>query len=297
MRALPPILPLASIAAALALPLLAGCATAPSATSPSTSATTATTATAERSDPGAEAAVPARAAAFVERQVTVRGVARTYQVFVPSSAAGGAMPPVVLFLHGSGERGSDGAKQATAGLGNAIRARMDAFPAIVVFPQVPGEDEWSDHFDLAVAALDAATAEFDGDRDRTYATGMSMGGYGTWEIALRNPGRFAALVPVCGGVTSPNPAKRPSLRVTAVDGAPDPFAAVAEGLRDTPAWIAHGAKDDVVLPEQSRKMVAALQAAGARSVHYQEYPDANHNSWDAAYADPAMWTWLWRQRR
>ena len=233
---------------------------------------------------------------FVARTIEVAGVTRHYQVFVPSPAVAGARPPIVLFLHGSGERGEDGAKQVGAGLGPAVRARAADFPAIVVFPQAPDGSEWSDHPALALATLDAAVDEFGGDPARVYLTGMSMGGYGTWDLAVRHPDRFAALVPVCGGVTAPGD-RRPTLRVTAVDGADDPFAAVAAKVRDIPTWIFHGARDDLVLPEQSRRMHAALQAADAREVRYTEWPDANHNSWDVTYADPAMWDWLLAQRR
>src|SRR3546814_10408816 len=93
------------------------------------------------------------------------------------------------------------------------------------------------------AALDAATAECNGDRDRTYLTGMSMGGYGTWELALAQPERFAALVPVCGAVRQISDER--ALYVTRVAGDPDPYATIAETLRDVPVWIFHGATDDV----------------------------------------------------
>jgi predicted peptidase len=125
---------------------------------------------------------------------------------------------------------------------------------------------------------------------------MSMGGYGTWEFALREPHRFAALVPVCGGIEGPE--RRPTLQVTPVAGATDPFAETARRLRDVPVWIFHGARDDVVPPEQSQRMAAALQAAGAARVRYTEFPDANHNSWDPAYSQtPELWPWLFAQRR
>ncbi len=236
-------------------------------------------------------------AAFVDREVRVDGGLHRYQVFVPARAATTARPPVIVFLHGSGERGDDNRRQVAVGLGPHVRRHMADFPAIVVFPQAPDGSEWSDNTGLVLAALDAAIAEFDGDASRVYLTGMSMGGYGTWELAVREPGRFAALVPVCAGVTSPG-ARRPTLRVTAVDGASDPFAAVAGRVKDIPVWIFHGAKDDLVLPEQSRRMHAALQAAGARDPRYTEFPDANHNSWDPAYSHtPELWEWLFAQRR
>ena len=238
--------------------------------------------------------LPSRGA-FYEREVVVGGVAARYQVFVPSRASGGDRPPVILFLHGSGERGSDGAKQTLVGIGPYLRAHQDRFPAIVVFPQAPDETEWAGNADLVFATLDAATREFNGDPDRTYLTGLSMGGYGTWDMAMRAPGRFAALAPVCGGVVHP---RRPSMGVSGIAGAANPYAAVAARLKDTPVWQFHGALDDVVSPDYSRQMDAALQAAGARDARLTIFPDANHNSWDATYSQtPELWTWLFAQKR
>ena len=232
---------------------------------------------------------------FVERNLEIAGETRRYQVFVPASAAGGRMPPVIVFLHGSGERGSDGAKQTLVGIGPYLRAHQDRFPAIVVFPQAPDETEWAGNADLVFATLDAATREFNGDPDRTYLTGLSMGGYGTWDMAMRAPGRFAALAPVCGGVVHP---RRPTMGVSGIAGAANPYAAVAARLKDTPVWQFHGALDDVVSPDYSRQMNAALQAAGARDARLTIFPDANHNSWDATYSQtPELWTWLFAQKR
>lgn len=232
---------------------------------------------------------------FVDREISVDGSVHRYQVFVPSRAAGGRQPPVVLFLHGSGERGDDNRKQAAVGLGPYVKGRMTTFPAIVVFPQSPENASWDGATArMALAALDAATHEFHGDPDRTYLTGMSRGGYGVFELALMQPTRFAALVPVCGGVTAPRPAS--DLHVLAVEDSTDPFAAVANRLASVPVWLFHGARDDVVAPAQSRRMYAALQAAGA-DVRYTEFPDANHNAWDPTYATPELWEWLFAQRR
>jgi predicted peptidase len=240
---------------------------------------------------------PAPSGGFVAREVVVDGVARRYQVFVPARAAvGGAKPPVVLFQHGSGERGDEGAKPTQAGLGPYVRAHAADFPAIVVFPQVPEGQEWQGaNARAALAALDAATGEFGGDRARTYLTGMSMGGYGTWEVALMQPQRFAALVPVCGAVRRASDER--ALYVTQVVDDPDPFATIAHTLRDVPVWIFHGALDDVVPLEDDHALVAAFRAAGAKDARYTEFPDANHNAWDPAYATPELWTWLFAQRR
>jgi predicted peptidase len=122
---------------------------------------------------------------------------------------------------------------------------------------------------------------------------MSMGGYGTWEVALLAPHRFAALVPVCGGVRAPR-GERPTLFVTAVADEADPYTALATRLKGVPVWMFHGALDDVVSPADDRRLFAAARATGA-DFRYTEYPDGDHNAWDATYADPAMWDWLFAQ--
>ncbi|MCI4568724.1 prolyl oligopeptidase family serine peptidase [Lysobacter sp. CFH 32150] len=232
---------------------------------------------------------------FVDREISMDGAIHRYQVFVPSQAAAGRRPPVILFLHGSGERGDDNRKQTAVGLGPYLKKRMATFPAIVVFPQSPENASWdAATARMALATLDAASREFNGDPGRTYLTGMSRGGYGAWELALMQPTRFAALVPVCGGITAPRPAS--DLHVIAVESDTDPFDTVARRLAKVPVWLFHGARDDVVDPLQSRRMYAALQAADAPA-RYTEFPDANHNAWDPAYATPELWEWLFAQRR
>lgn len=243
----------------------------------------------------ATVSAPAMPGRFVEREVMVRGQSHRYQVFVPSPAAAPRQPAVLLFLHGSGERGDDGRRQIEVGLGPHLLRNAATFPALAVFPQARASSEWSDQLDLATAALDAAMAEFGGDPARVYLTGLSMGGYGTWELALREPRRFAALVPVCAGVTAP--AHRPTLRVQAVADEADPFAALARGVQHLPSWIFHGEVDALVPALQSRQMLAALEAAGAAEVHYTEFPGVGHDSWDPAYAHAPLWTWLFAQRR
>ena len=235
--------------------------------------------------------------AFVERSVEIEGVLHRYQVFVPATAAAGRKPPVLVFLHGSGERGDDGLKPTLVGVGPYVRAHRDDFPAIVVFPQAPAGTEWSGNLPLVEATLDAALREFHGDPRRVSVTGLSMGGYGVWDVAMRAPGRFAALAPVCGGVLQPR-AERDTLFVAAVAGQADPHAAIAARLRAIPTWIFHGARDDVVPPDDDRKLVAAFRAAGAVDARYTEFADANHNSWDPAYAQtPEFWDWLLAQSR
>lgn len=238
---------------------------------------------------------PATTGRFVEREIVIAGTTHRYQVFVPAARAHGGKSPIILFLHGSGERGSDNRIQLDAGLGPYVREHAADFPAIVVFPQVEENGEWMGaNVDMALTATEAATKEFNGDPDRTYLTGLSMGGYGTWEIALKAPSRFAALVPICGALLPINDER--ALYVTGVANEADPYAALAAKLGQVPVWIFHGAKDDAVSPDDDRKTFAAFKAAGA-DVQYTEFPDAGHNSWDATYRHDAMWQWLFAQRK
>lgn len=232
---------------------------------------------------------------FLARSLPFEGHTFPYQVFVPAQrdAAG---TPIVLFLHGSGERGGDGRRQLQVGVGPWLRQNPGTFPALVVFPQAPDGEEWQGrNARMALATLDAASAEFHGDPHRTYLTGMSMGGYGTWELALMQPQRFAALVPVCAAILAPR-AERPSLVVEQVAGEADPYGAVVSRLRTVPIWMFHGAKDDVVPPDDARRLYQAALALHA-DLRYTEYPGANHNAWDPTYRNPAMWQWLFQQRR
>lgn len=226
---------------------------------------------------------------FVKRQLVQGDSTYRYEVFVPAHRPAAGKSPVILFLHGSGECGRDGRRQTRAGLGPYLREHAADFPAIVVFPQLPKHQSWEGGYaDMALAELDAAITEFDGDPARTSLTGMSLGGYGTYELATMQPHRFAALVPVCGGLEPP--ASDPPLAVASFDA----YIQAAQQLRHIPTWIFHGAQDDIVPPEQSRRMNAALKVVGG-DVRYTEFADANHNAWDPAYHDAALWPWLFAQ--
>ena len=231
---------------------------------------------------------------FARREIVLDGVRYPYQVFRPRSRR--QRPPIILFLHGSGERGNDGEKQAAVGIGPALVRNARKFPAIVVLPQAPKEAVWAGApARAAVAALDATMVELAADADRVYLTGVSMGGYGTWEIALEHPDRFAALVPICGGLRPLLAA--PSIAVTALAGMTGEIHDIAAAkLAHIPSWIFHGAADKSVPVEESRAMASALERAGA-PIRYTEYPRVGHISWDRAYAEPELWTWLFEQRR
>jgi predicted peptidase len=232
---------------------------------------------------------------FLDRTLTLMGTQYKFQVFVPEDWTPQKKWPVILFLHGAGERGTDGLKQTEAGLPQDIRLHRNLFPAVVVIPQCPPNHWWSveDMQEVALAVLAAASREFHGDANRTYLTGLSMGGYGTWAIAAKNPGKFAAIVPICGGITAPRSlqAMYPEVAKNIYQDVPESYAEVAQKIGKTPVWMFHGAKDDVVTVELSRKMYAALQKAGG-DVRYTEYPEAGHDSWTKAYAEPEFPAWL-----
>lgn len=232
---------------------------------------------------------------FLDRTVTVDGGTYRYEVYVPRDYAPTTRWPVILFLHGAGERGDDGLLQTAVGLGAAIRQSPSRFPAIVVMPQSPADSTWTGApARAAMAALDATLAAYATDPDRVYLTGLSMGGNGTWYLAYRHADRFAAFAPVCGWIGDRPRASNYAPVVPAADG--DPYTAVASKLRGKPVWIFHGEIDAVVPVEDSRRAAAALEAAGS-AVRFTELPGTNHNSWDAAYASPAFTDWLFAQRR
>jgi predicted peptidase len=233
---------------------------------------------------------------FLNRTLRVGEHEYRYVVFVPRNWSAARRWPVILFLHGAGERGSDGVRQTQIGLAAAIRWAPERFPALVVFPQAPEEERWiGEPADAAMAALDRTIAEFSGDPERVSLTGLSLGGFGAWHLALAHPHRFAALVPVCGGIVPAGSAT--SVRQSPLTmNAADPYTFTAKALAHIPIWMFHGADDTVVFPSESRKMAAALEAAGAHFT-YTELPATGHNAWDPAYGNAALWQWLFAARR
>jgi predicted peptidase len=235
---------------------------------------------------------------FLDRTLTVGGVEYRYQVYVPRGFNKKQKWPMIVALHGGGEYGSDGMRHTNVGLAPAIRRNPEQFPAIVIFPQAKadGKPGWQlDGGAATMAAIDRAVKEFSGDTKRVVLTGYSAGGNGTWSLASRYPEKFAAIVPVCAFVS------RFTGRASAIDYpalAPgdDPHAEIAKKVVKLPIWMFHGAKDDVVLPDESRKMFDALKKLGA-NVQYTELPNANHNAWDPAYGNEDLVKWMLAQRR
>lgn len=244
--------------------------------------------------------MPARAyireTGFLNRSIKVGTTVYRYQVYVPADWTKSKKWPVILFLHGAGERGEDGIIQTEVGIGTAIRRYADRFPSIVVFPQCR-KNFWWTHPEMqaqAVKALDQTIKEFNGDTQRVYLTGISMGGYGTWSLAAKYPEKFAALAPICGGIRLPERA-RSIAGNPPEDPSADPYSATAQKIAKLPIWVFHGAADKVVPVSESRKMVEALKMAGG-NVKYSEYEGVGHNSWDKAYAEPEFMPWLLSQR-
>jgi len=179
--------------------------------------------------------------------------------------------PLILFLHGSGERGYDIKMVKNNGLPKNLDAQPE-FPFIVIGPQCsPGE--WWSPLELD-ALLDLVEQKYRVDLDRVYLTGLSMGGYGSWALAAESPERFAAVVPICGG------------------GDPDDVSRI----KDLPIWVFHGGKDPTVPIQRSQEMVDALKKAGS-SVKFTIFPEARHDSWVPAYAMPELYEWLAQQKR
>ncbi len=224
---------------------------------------------------------------FLDRTIVVNGVAHRYVVYLPENWNKAVKWPVILFLHGSGERGSEGLDETQIGLPAALRVHPERWPFVVVMPQVPfSHHHWTDPdmMQMAMAALRVEEHEFNGDPDRTYLTGLSLGGYGTWELARDNPHVFAAIAPVCGGIFWSYQPSRWSEQTTL----PEEYARV---LRREPVWMFHGAEDPVVSPRQSALMYDALKTADGH-VRLSEYAGVKHNVWEKAYANSELPHWL-----
>jgi predicted peptidase len=182
--------------------------------------------------------------------------------------------PMILFLHGSGERGND-LNQLKKNGPPMLIAQGQKIPAIVVAPQCKPEQIWNPHGVKALA--DEIQKLYRVDHDRVYLTGLSMGGYGTWDTAMEYPDEWAALVPICGGA---------GVRFI-----------MASRIKHIPEWIFHGEADPVVPVEHSKKMHSILQKLGAKDVKLTIYPGVKHDSWTPAYADPELWKWLFEQKK
>lgn len=194
-----------------------------------------------------------------------------YQLFLPKGyAQDGPSWPLMLFLHGAGERGTDLDLVKVHGPPKIVDSKPD-FPFIVASPQCPLKQRW--HAEQLIQLIDALSKDYRVDPKRIYVTGLSMGGFGTWSLCAAYPGRFAAAVPICGGGNVEDAAK----------------------LKSLPLWVFHGAKDGVVTPDRSESMVKAVEAAGGKP-KFTVYPEAAHDSWTETYNNQALYDWLLEQK-
>ena len=223
---------------------------------------------------------PMQTAAILNKQIS-RTIQLKYLLFLPKGYEPDSSKrwPLILFLHGIGERGQDPWKIKAHGPPKVAEQTTD-FPFIVVSPQCPAGQWWSNE-ELA-ALLDEVIAKRNVDLDRIYLTGLSMGGFGAWSLALAFPERFAAVAPICGGGT------------WQVVRAFDEKRAAA--LRRLPFWVFHGDNDTTILPEESERMVKGLQQFGC-DVRFTIYPGVGHDSWTESYDNPELYRWFLKHSR
>jgi predicted peptidase len=207
---------------------------------------------------------------FVDKTIEYNGATVKYVVYVPKAYNAEKPHPAILFLHGSGEQGDDGQKQVAVGLGPAIKKAEEKWNYLVIFPQKPkGPGGFGSHEKLILDILEKTKKEYKVDEKRLYCTGLSMGGMGTWGLALKYPDLFAAIAPVCGRGDPSQAAK----------------------IKDLPTWNFHGDKDNAVPIKGSQDMIDAIKAAGGNP-KFTIYPGVGHNSWDKAYNEEKLEEWF-----
>ena len=200
-------------------------------------------------------------------------VSMKYLIYLPENYAKNKEWPLMLFLHGAGERGDDLNKVKVHGPPKLV-SNGRKFPFILVSPQCPRDNWWPKLTTELNHLIDEIVEKYAVDKNRIYLTGLSMGGYGTWALASEFPQKFAAIAPVCGGG--------------------EPY--FAWRMRDIPTWIFHGAKDPVVPVARSEEMAAAMKKAGA-DIKFTVYPDAGHDAWTETYDNPKLYEWFLQFKR
>jgi len=238
----------------------------------------------------------AEAGTFVSRTITVDGFAYPYQVFIPKAYNSSLKWPVVLYIHGSNEQGTDGQKMMTTGFALVVKAQQQTWNTIAVFPQIPRKEGYdrAPLIAISMGALDWATRTYSTDPSRIYLTGTSSGGALGFELAYQFPERFAAFAPMAGIVCDKCILGDTTAAVTM--GAS--HALVAQKLKALPVWMFQGGADEHHPPSSSRLSATNYAAAGWTNFKYTELPGESHSgAWTKAYAMPEFYTWLFAQHR
>lgn len=220
---------------------------------------------------------------FLDKTLTQGETTYKYVVYVPKEyAADQVRWPCILFLHGSGESGTDGRKQTKQGIGTAIELKPEEWPFIVIFPQKPEQKkQWEEYDGVVMAMLEETLRDYKIDRSRVYLTGLSQGGHGTWVLGAAHPERFAAMAGMCGYVASSHE-NQP---------VPSDAGAIAIKVKGIPQRAYHGLADDVVPWSHTQLMVESLKNEGAEVEEFL-YPDVRHNCWDKAYRESGLAAWF-----
>lgn len=214
-----------------------------------------------------------------------------YRIYTPENLNSDKKIPIILLLHGAGERGNDNKKQIAHGFKQIAQYSIQSKnPAIIIAPQCPKGQQWvnvkwntkahdmpeksSNSLKLAMELLNNKISTMPVDKNRVYITGLSMGGYGTWDAISRNPELFAAALPLCGGAD--------------IKQAPK--------LTKMPIWTVHGDKDGAIPVSRSRDIVKAIKSAGGKII-YTEHPGVGHNVWSKTYSDKKILDWLFNQKK
>lgn len=231
---------------------------------------------------------------FQKELYTKDGYTMPYRLYIPKNYDCGVMYPVLIFLHGAGGRGCDNEGQLISEMPQAMFNDTESpiYDSIVILPQCPAEKQWvytpwekgnystsqveeSREIEAVLDILDNVTEIYNVDLDRVYVTGLSMGGFGTWDLLMRHGARFAAGLPVCGGG--------------------DPT--YAKLLTRIPIKTFHGSEDDAIPVTSTRIMYASIMKEGGENISYTEFDGAGHDVWKNIYTDPAVIRWLFAQSR
>jgi predicted peptidase len=236
---------------------------------------------------------------FLNRTISVGRNAYRFQVYLPPEFTIHRKWPVLLHLHGAGQGGEDGLRETNWALGDQIRWHSEQFPMIVIFPQARAKFQWFGEMGtMAMKTLETSIREFQGDEQRIYLMGGSMGGYGAWHLAWRFPRFFAAAVIISGGIV-PVQHLIPDIpdEMKALLRSADPYAEVARKIGKLPVWVFHGGSDDQVPVTEARNIIKALKAVGADAT-LTEFKGLNHiKAGVKAYSQLDAISWLLEQRR